>query len=487
MEDRFEEKELVGTKAKFMTYTYNRLGDIFEEQLLSEPAIFCYKQALFYCRQNPTSIYGISVLLYSIGIQYDITNQKDSATFYYEKSLANMPDNENIHYRDIITAKSVLAYNTGFCVDSVINVLKQVISISADDYERTRRFLILGNILFENKMYDSSRLYLETAFEQIEDIQSKILAAENLCNIYHKEGDSIKVQKYASFLAGFTMSEIEKKKDVSKINELFKKHLTQKQEKRVGEEREKAIKGVMRIIVPIAVVVTLLIVVLEKLRSKKLLKMQHEEAVRRLGESEQQHEEELRLKQIEAERILEERDKQHTEAIEAERQTHRMKQSAMSGRLKRSNQEVRELKDQIKQLDDLAAKTENVSSFNEEPICRLIMERVHDGQFKSKIDCEIYKSYALDKQQLLDLRMAVDRHFSQFTLRLRKAYPKFTSIDIDYCCLYLLNLTHADVSALMQRAYNTVVERDSKIQKVIGREKPLPVTLMDIAQNPSSI
>jgi hypothetical protein len=115
------------------------------------------------------------------------------------------------------------------------------------------------------------------------------------------------------------------------------------------------------------------------------------------------------------------------------------------------------------------------------------MERVHDGQFKSKIDCELYKSYALDKQQLLDLRVAADRHFSQFTLRLRKAYPKLTSIDIDYCCLYLLNLTYADVSALMQRAYNTVVERDSKIQKIIGSEKSLPVTLMDIAQNPSSI
>ena len=82
--------------------------------------------------------------------------------------------------------------------------------------------------------------------------------------------------------------------------------------------------------------------------------------------------------------------------------------------------------------------------------------------------------------------MAADRHVSQLTLRLRKAYPKLTSIDIDYCCMYLLNLTHADVSALMQRAYNTVVERDSKIQKVIGSEKPLPITLMDIAHSLSS-
>ena len=115
------------------------------------------------------------------------------------------------------------------------------------------------------------------------------------------------------------------------------------------------------------------------------------------------------------------------------------------------------------------------------------MERVNEGQFKAKIDCKIYKSYALDKQQLLDLRVAADRHFSQFTLRLRKAYPKLTNIDVDYCCLYLLNLTYADVSALMQRAYNTVVGRDSKIQTIIGSEKPLPVVLMDMAQNPSYI
>ena len=484
MESHFEDKALMGHKARFMSLTYGRLGEMFSEQLLAEPAITCYKQALFYCKREPTSIYGIPVFLYNLGIQYDIANKKDSAAFYYDKALANMPDYDNIHYRDIITAKSVLAFNLGFCVDSVIKDLKYVISLTSDDIERTYRFLNFGNILFESNLYDSSRFYLETVFEQQEDIQSKILAAENLSSIYQTAGDSIKAQKYTSFLAGFTMSEIEKKKDVSKINEMFKDYLAQKQEKRAGEDRETAIRRVIRIIIPIAIVVALAIVVIAKLRSKELLKVQQEEADRKLGESEQQHEEELRQKQAEADKTLEERDKRHAEVLESERQTHRMEQAAISGRLKRSNQEVRELKDQIKQLDDLVAKTETAASFNEEPICRLIMERVHEGQFKSKIDCGLYKSYALDKQQLLDLRMAADRHFSQFTLRLRKTYPKLTSIDIDYCCLYLLNLTYADVSALMQRAYNTVVERDSKIQKIFGSEKPLPVILMDIAQNP---
>lgn len=509
MEEHFEEKELVGKKAQFMTYIYNRLGDMFYGQLLVEPAISCYKKALVFCMREPTSMYGVSVVLYNMGIQFDIAGQKDSADYYYNKALDYMPDSNNIHYRDIRMSKALLAYNKGLCLDSIIKELEYVVSLAPDDDEKITRFLTLGNVLFEDKQYDSSCFYLETVFEQQEDTPSRILAAENLCNIYRMKGDSVKSQKYASFLSGFTMLEIEKKTEVSKVNEMFKEHFAKQQEKQAGLNQEKAIKKALEIIIPITVMVALVIFIVTKRRGKRLLKEQQEEADKVLGETEQQHKEELRLRQAEAEKLLEdkekhhqreleakeaqarkkmeERDKRHAEVLDAERQTHRMEQAAISGRLKRSNQEVRELKNQIKQLDDLAAKTETAASFNEEPICRIIMERVHDGQFKSKIDCDIYKSYALDKQQLLDLRVAADRHFSQFTLRLRKAYPKLTSIDIDYCCLYLLNLTYADVSALMQRAYNTVVERESKIKKIFGSEKPLRVILMDIAQNPSSI
>ena len=506
MEEQFEEKELVGKKAQFMAYICSRLGEMFSDQLLAEPAITCYKQALFYCRREPTSIYGIPVLLYNLGIQYDIANQKDSAAFYYDEALANMPDFDNLHYRDLMANKAIFAfYNLDYSSDSIIKSLKHLVALSADEEEKTTRLLTLGNILFDDKQYDSSRVYLETVYEQQEDLESKMIAAENLRDIYQIKGDSIKAQKYASFLAGFTMSEIEKKKDVSKINEMFKNYLTQKQEKHAEEEREKAIKRVINIIIPIAVVVALVIFIVLKHRSKKLLKEQQEKAGRMLGETERQHKDELRRRQVEAEKQLEdkekhyqseletkeaearkeleEKDKQHAEVLEAERQTHRMEQAAIAGRLKRRNQELRELKDQIKQMDDWAAKTEVAASFDEEPICRLIMDRVNEGQFKSKIDYIIYKDSALDKQQLLDLRLAVDRHFGQLTARLKKAYPELTNSDLDYCCLYLLGLTDADIAALMQRTYNTVFERNGKMRKIFGSETPLPITLMGMAND----
>ena len=460
MESHFEEKDFEGHKAQFLVYAYNRLGDLFKDQLLAEPAITCYKQAMFYCRREPTSKYGIPVLLYNIGLQFDIAGQKDSADYYYNDALDYMPDFDNVHYRDLMVSKTIFAFYHMKCgSDSIIKSLKHLVSLSADEEERTTRLLTFGDILYENKQYDSSRLYLEAVFEKQKNIPSKILAAKNLYNIYQKKGDSIKAQEYASFLADFTMLEIEKKTAVSKVNEMFKEHLTQKQEKESEEEREKAIRRVIRIIIPIAVIVALVIIAMARHRNTKLMKEQQEESNRELKD----------------------RDKRHAEAIEAERQAHRMEQAAISGRLKRKNQEIRELKDQIKQMDDSVTKSETVASFYEEPICRLIMERVNEGQFKSKIDYINYKDSALDKQQLLDLRLAVDRHFGQFTLRLRKTYPRLTNSDLDYCCLYLLGLNDADIAALMQRAYNTVVERDGKLRKIFGNNKPLPLTLASIA------
>ena len=111
------------------------------------------------------------------------------------------------------------------------------------------------------------------------------------------------------------------------------------------------------------------------------------------------------------------------------------------------------------------------------------MNRVNEGQFKSQMDCTIYKDYALGKEQVMALREAADRHFGQFTSRLAKAYPDLTRGDLDYCCLYLLGLSDADISALMQKAYPTVSQRSRKIKAILGKNSPLPIALRGIANN----
>ena len=145
------------------------------------------------------------------------------------------------------------------------------------------------------------------------------------------------------------------------------------------------------------------------------------------------------------------------------------------------------LQDQIKQQNDKDAETEPIISFVEEPVCRLILERVKEGQFKSQMDCNIYKDFALNKEQLMALHSAANRHFSHFTERLAQAYPDLTKSDLNYCCLYLLGLTDADVAALMQRAYNTVNERNSKLRRIFGCKSTISVTLQAIANETTTV
>ena len=474
MENNFEEKDLVGHKARFMAYTYNRLGDMFSEQFMMEPAITCYENALVYCIIDPTSPQGVSNILSRIGQQYDMKGEKEKAREYYGNAIEEMPGCNNLSYRDLVSIKALSDYRVGLGMEQPLTVLRRIISLADDKSEQYSRSIAIGDIFFEEKMYDSARFYLEPVFLYAEDHLSQVQAAEHLMTIYDSLGENKKVDQCMRFLAQQKKTEGQSKASVSQLEDLFKVYTDRKLQREAEEARKKSIKKTIGIIVPIAVVFALGILVFAKLKNRKLLKTHQEEAKRALEEAGRQHEQELI--------------QQREEALAAER-THRIQQSALSNRLKRSNEELRELKDQIRQqTDSMNPKQEaQALSFNDEPICHLIMERVNDGQFKAQMDCMNYKDYALGKDDLVALREAANRHFNQFTIRLAKAYPALTQGDLDYCCLYLLGLSDADISALMQRAYNTVNERNSKLRRVFGSENAISITLQAIANESVSI
>ena len=171
--------------------------------------------------------------------------------------------------------------------------------------------------------------------------------------------------------------------------------------------------------------------------------------------------------------------------IELERNVHLMQRAALSGRLKQSNRKVRDMEKEINLQSVYQTKSleKEVEAFEDEPICRLIIDRVNKGQFKSQMNYLVYKSYALNKVQLLELNEAANRHFNKFTIRLKKTHPQLTKKDLDYCCLYLLGLSDTDVYALMQRAYNTVNERNNKLKKILSSDDSITVALRSFANN----
>ena len=476
MESRFDEKDLVGKKARFMTYTYNRLGDMFSEQYMTEPAIDCYRHSYDYSVISPISSYSVSNALYRIGKQYNKKGDKDSADYYYTQALMNMLDSTNLYYRDIVSSKALLSYQCTHQAEVPLRRLKQMATLAEDNDERLTRYLLIGDIYYEKRQFDSARLFLEPVFLNMDDAVSQIQAAEYLRILYDSLEEKEKSDYYVHFLAANKPMEYESDAKISNLSELYKsyleKKLKQRSEKEKQEERRQATKKTIVVIIPILILIVFILILLIRNKHRK-----------NILAKEEFHQQQLQAKEANARIKMEERDKQHMEAIEAERQAHRMEQAAISGRLKRKNEEVRELKDQIKRQDELEATPKHAESFVDEPICQLILGRVKEGQFLSQIDCKIYNDYALSKEQVISLHEAADHHFGLFTLRLSKAYPKLTNSDLDYCCLYLLGLSDADISALMQKAYPTVSQRSRKIKAILGNNSPLPITLRGIANN----
>ncbi len=455
MESHFAKNELVGKKARFMALTYNRLLDLFEAQLMPEPAIYCARQSLVYTQIAPTSLNAKANILYQIGLQHDILREKDSAVFYYEAALNALHDRNTIVYRDLMASRALFDYCDLQDTIKALDSLKSMVAQAESESERITRYSTIGYVYNDAGQLDSAKVYKELVFEFAEKAIDKKLAAKTLHDIAISEGDTLKANQYAQFLIEDVAAAAENQAQVSKLNDLFQQHLQWEQERAEAERQQIARLRRNRMIVVVCVLVVVA-ALLAWLFYRRKMRQQRDTA---------------------------------SQQMEAEREAHRLEKASMSGRLKRSNQELRELKDQMRQQAGNGAPKQEAQSvtFNEEPICRLIMERVNEGQFKAQMDCKLYQDYALGKEQMMALREAADRHFNQFTIRLAKAYPNLTKGDLDYCCLYLLGLSDADISALMQRAYNTVSERSRKLKSIFGSEESLSATLCSFASDSASI
>ena len=205
MEGHFEEKVLVGHKARFMALTYNRLGDLFSEQYMQEPA------------------------------QYDKLNEADSAAYYYEKALETMPDRNSMLYRDVVTSKALFECKGNGNVVIALDSMKSMAAQAASDTERLNRFLTIGGVYKSLGQYDSAKVYLEPVFEK--DSNNASLAAKYLRDMALAEGDTLKASQYSQVLAEIAAAAPENLFRASQLNDLFQNYLQKKQEKAEAERR----------------------------------------------------------------------------------------------------------------------------------------------------------------------------------------------------------------------------------------------------------
>ena len=445
MEEHFEEKNLMKNKIHFVALVYIHLSGLYSDYYLHEQTISCAKHSLSYLQKQDSSSWHIAWVLNTIGSQYEMIREFDSAYYYYKRATTAINDTTLLLYRDICSHQAMLEYKTdNQKAEAAMSTLFHLLSASDSEMERLARYSCIGEILFQEQQFDSAWKYLNIVFNNVTNTGCKKQAAEWLVEICKVQKRNDEIIKYAGFLVPFANLEENKSEIKSQLTELYNEYsqnkLERQHQKDISHHRRlsmMAYSGLFFII--------LIVVILYHYNKRRKLHLENQ--------------------------------------IKEEKRAHIMEKKSLSSRLKKSNASLRDLQDQIKkQNSNSSIKPEaQAATFMEEPICRLIIERVRKGQFKSQMNCTFYKDYALNKEQLFALHDAANRHYDHFTERLVQAYPNLTKSDLDYCCLYLLGLTDADMSALMQRAYNTINERNSKLRRIFGCEGMVSVTLQSFA------
>jgi len=455
MEEHFEEKELVGKKAKFMALTYTHLEGLFSDYYLHEQALYFGKMALKYYRKYDATPWHIAWILEEMGAHYDMMDNYDSAGFYYHKSLMVLPDTNNLTFRDIATHIAFLSYKTGKSPMSSLNHLRQLSVQSVTKKELLSRFAIVGEIYYHEKQFDSAWVYLNRVFQESESINSKKQAAEWLMEICKIQDKLTKVFEYADFLVPFANLN----ENHSHLKSQLTEHCNEYEQKRLEiihqksiEKNHKKVNRAIGLLFGIIVVVTILYLVNKK---------RHQSLVIRHKDTEK--------------------------LLEVERHSHKMQQAALAGRLKRSNSALKVVLKTTQEVTvpkDLQQQ-KPVGNYADEAICRHILTVCNNkhNPIKSTVPVSAYTSIALDDAQKAQLKQAATRYYGELFEKLKKQHPELKDKDLFYCYLCLLGLDNVQIAVLLQHSSSTIWEREKRLQKIFGSNDKIAILLHGIMTN----
>ena len=462
MEEWFDEQDLTGKKARFMALAYTHLTILFSDQYLHKQSIYFGKEALgYYNKYNATARHK-AWILNEIGSHYDIMNQIDTAYYFYRKGLSVLEDTNNLTYRDIATRMAYLSYRTNGEAKTPMKQMHNLIALSESEREILARYSIIGELFYQEQLFDSAYYYLKEVFDHTERLGLKKLAAKWLMEICNAQGRTEEGSEYAMFLAPFATQNANQSLVKSQLTELY--HIygqdRLKTEHRKHMRKFSKYSGLVWVALAMLTVVSVVLHLVHKKRHRHL-KLQNEEKDRQL---------------------------------ESERFTHEMKQKALSGRLKMSHEVVRSTLQRLEEQEvalvinenrNIITATEKYEAFLQSQICKEIkemMNHLHADKrniLKTQSDITEFKCYSLTAQQKALLIKTVETSFSDLYVSLKAKYPSLDRNEWLYCCLYLLKMNKMEVCVLLQDPYYTCRRVTLKLEEAFACRRGLHIFMME--------
>ena len=441
MEEPFEEMELRGKKAQFVAITHTHLTELFSNYYLYEPTLYFGKKSLDYFQKYDANVWHIAWVLNEMGIHYDMINELDSADCYYKKAYSVLDDTNYLMYRDIATNLARLEYKKNpIKVDSILAELYLLLSKSESNNEYLARNLVMGEIFYQEKQFDSAWNYLYKVYNETTNVGAKKQSAERLVDLCKVIRNGVDVVEYADYLVPFANQEENNSELKSRLIEQYNtvriKELGRLHEKEATKQRQTGLLifgGLLVMILTMAVFYS---------RNKK--------------------------------------SKQKIEAqMESERYVHKMQQAALAGRLKRSNAALNK-QEKTSQINPSEASNQNKARcLVEEPICKHIITICNDknNPLKSSIPVSVYADLALTDVQKAQLKNAVIGHYGLTFEKLKQQYPQLKEKDFIYCYLCVLGLDNTQIAVLLQNSISTTWDRENRLKQIFHSEDKVSLFL----------
>ena len=445
MEEHFEEKDLVGYKAKLVALAYSHLCLLFTDQYLHVQAVGFAKKTYEYYQKLSYSSWQSAWALNKIGLNYHMMEQLDSAAYYYQRAANALDDTTNLMYRDICSHQVSIEYELTGESERALLQLKRLLFQAESEKEYFARCLPLGEVFYHEQKLDSTVVYLEKVFFGNASVPSKKQAAEWLVEIHNEKGESIKAQPYADYLVPFANQEENKSEIKSRLTELYGSHIKTTQENSRRYEVKQHKKRMLIALISFTVLLLLSFFFYHKTR-KRHQKIQ----------------------------------------LEDERRAHEIKQKALRRKLQVSNEALCVLKKkEEKLLQELNVHQNqrvwgNLNDFMEEDVCQEILRSLQKVNIKREVKSDNYPQLWLDENQISRLMVAVEKHFHGFCNILIRKYPKINHNEIVQCLLSLLNIKDVQIAALLHCDYSTINKRSIKLKKAFGTNESIQVFVREL-------
>ena len=415
-------------KIRFIALICNRLGRLLYNENYCDLAIIKYRKAIDYVKLIKDFSFE-SILLKELANSYQLSNNADSALFYYNKSLET---NSNLTNKiDIEKNIAQILFDKGE-KDSAYIILKNNLNIITNENVKYPYHCLLGNFYYNDKAYKSAIYYLEKSLDSNIIIQ-KLAFTTTLSAIYDSLGNYEKKAYYDNLSSKLFVNDMNNDVNRSKLQTLYEKYKERKQEK---------IKSITktRSIISCCIVIIIVFSIIITIRYK------HRKQNDKLSE-------EIKAK---------DRHIKHNE----------FKNTLIEGKIKSKNAELQQKDKQIKsqqlKIAELQSKLENrkdnLKEYFQSEICVKILNEIRELSKSNKTTSDLKP---LSQEEFVILLQSANMHLGEFIKNISNRYPSFKKDDLYYLCLVTINLNDKQIAALFNVSYNAIRSRRKKICTIL--------------------